>query len=448
MSKTARRIMGVAATVALLLDLEGNAWAATADDLGKSLTPIGAERAGNADGTIPAWTGGDLEVAQGWKVGDPRVDRYAGEKKLFSIDASNVDKYAGKLSHGQIEMIKRHAGYRMDVYPTHRSCGYSPSIYEATKANIGQAKLSEDGGILAGHGGFLFPLPENGLQVMANSRTAFGGLYVRHAVNMAVEQTGGSYFVNTGIVTSYSPYFEKNAREIDNEYMTKFIYKQTAPAASVGSIIMTLQPYDGSNESWVYVPGLRRVKKAPTANYDTPVPGQDDLRTFDQTYMFNGLPDRYTWKLVGKKELYVPYNVTRIRAAGIKISDIIKAEYPNRDLARYELHRVWVVEGTAKPGYRATFSRRVFYIDEDTWTPVVADLYDTKDQLWRFQENHLFMAPEVPACVTAVDYYYDLNANRYITDDIILDGQSNYTAEGIVANDLFSPDAMRRDGLR
>src|SRR5690606_18241088 len=119
-------------------------------------------------------------------------------------------------------------------------------------------------------------------------------------------------------------------------------------------------------------------KKAPTANYDTPVPGQDDLRTFDQTYMFNGLPDRYDWKLVGKKEMYIPYNASRFRAKDVGIADIIKDKYPNRDLARYELHRVWVVEATVKPGWRNTFSKRVFYLDEDSWTPVVADLYDTK----------------------------------------------------------------------
>lgn len=437
------------AAFALSLSLSGAAFAADANDLGQSLTPIGAERAGNADGSIPDWTGGNLEVPAGWQSGDTRADPYAGDAKLFTIDASNVDQYTEKLSPGQVNMIKRYAGYRMDIYPSRRSCGYSQAIYDATKANIGVAKLSDKGGIVAGHGGFLFPLAETGLQAIANFRTAYSGKFTNLKVNMAVSQTGGGHFTNTGIIHTYAPYFEANARQVDNEYMSKFVYKQTGPAASVGGMIMTLQPYDDSNESWAYIPGLRRVKKAPTANYDTPVPGQDDLRVFDQTYMFNGLPDRHDWKLVGKKELYVPYNANRLRGANLEVSDIIKDKFPNRDLTRYELHRVWVVEAEAKPGWRNTFSKRVFYLDEDTWTPVVADLYDKQGALWRFQENHLLMAPEVPACVSALDVYQDFNADRYVADNIVVGkGNANYAAENVVSADFFTPDALRRYGLR
>lgn len=434
---------GVAAGFALTLALSGSAAIAQASDL----TPVGAERAGNAEGTIPAWTGGDVAPVPGWKTGDPRVDPYANDAKLFSIDASNVDRYAGNLSPGQIAMIKRYDGYRMDVYPSRRSCGYAQEIYDATQANIGVAKLSEKGGILAGQGGFLFPKPENGLQAIANYRTAFNGKQTQLTVNIVNSQTDGSYVVNTGIIHTYAPYYEPNAREIDSQYMTKFIYKQIAPAASMGGIIMTLQPYDASNESWIYIPGLRRVKKAPTANYDTP--GQDDIRTFDQTYMYNGLPDRYDWNLVGKKELYVPYNASRFRAEDVQISDIMGAKYPSRDLARYELHRVWVVEATVKAGWRNTFSKRVFYLDEDTWTPLVADLYDSRGNLYRYQENHIFMAPEIPACVSAADFYHDLNADRYVADNIIIgSANANYTAADIVDNSFFTPDALRRYGRR
>jgi len=88
-------------------------------------------------------------------------------------------------------------------------------------------------------------------------------------------------------------------------------------------------------------------------------------------------------------------------------------------------------------------------MDEDTWTPLVADLYDTKDKLWRFQENHIFMAPEMPGCVSAADFYHDLNADRYIADNLIVkSADANYAAGDIVNNDMFTPDAMRRYGLR
>ncbi len=71
-------------------------WAAVSDAevarLGKDLTPMGAEKAGNKDGTIPAWDGGITQMPANWKLSDPRVDPYANDKVLFSIDASNVDQ--------------------------------------------------------------------------------------------------------------------------------------------------------------------------------------------------------------------------------------------------------------------------------------------------------------------------------------------------------------------
>ena len=82
--------------------------------------------------------------------------------------------------------------------------------------------------------------------------------------------------------------------------------------------------------------------------------------------MFNGAPDRYDWKLIGKKELYIPYNAYRLDSPQLKYSDIIKPGHINRDLTRYELHRVWEVEATLKTGERHIYAKRHFFIDEDT----------------------------------------------------------------------------------
>ncbi len=427
------------------------AFAASVDDLGKSLTPVGAERAGNAAGTIPEWTGGITEPAPAWTQGSPRVDPYADDAKLFTIDATNVDQYKGELSDGQIAMIRKYPGYRMDVYPSRRSCGYSQRIYDRTKANVAEAKLAEDGTLLSGYGGFFFPLAKTGWEAMVNHRTAYHGVANEHTNSMAVVQGSGSYTLNVGEMRTYSPHFDPRATSFADTggYMGKLVYSQLEPVSAVGSVLLTVSAFNAGNESWVYIPGLRRVKKAPQAVYDNPVPGQDNLRTFDQTFMFNGQGDRYDWKLVGKKEMYVAYNAAKFKRAGLKISDIIQKNYPNRDLTRYELHRVWVVEATVKPSQRNLFAKRVFYLDEDTWTAVAADLYDGKGQLWRVEENHLFVAPELPACVTAADFYYDLNANRYIADNLMVDPKKeNYRAEDIVTNDMFQPDSLRRLGKR
>ena len=124
----------LAVAVALAL-AGGHAYSATEQEaakLGKELTPTGAEKAGNKEGTIPEWTGGDMKAPAGWKPGQVRPDPYASDKPLYSIDASNVDKYKDKLSEGQIALIKTLKGYRMDVYPTRRSCGYPDFVYERT----------------------------------------------------------------------------------------------------------------------------------------------------------------------------------------------------------------------------------------------------------------------------------------------------------------------------
>ncbi|MCE9651200.1 MAG: DUF1329 domain-containing protein [Parvibaculum sp.] len=427
------------------------AHAASVSDLGGSLTPVGAERAGNAAGTIPEWTGGLTEPVPGWSQGQPRLDPYASDAKLFTIDASNIDQYKDKLSEGQVVLIKKYPGYRMDVYPSRRSCGYSQRIYDRTKANATEAKLSDDGKILAGYGGFLFPLAKTGWEAVVNHRSAYGGTAVDHTVSMAVVQTSGHYNLNVGEMMVYAPQFDPKIKSFDelNGFKGKLIYSQSEPVSSIGGVLMTLEYFNRASDTWGYIPGLRRVKKAPQANYDNPVPGQDNLRTFDQTFMFNGQGDRYDWKLVGKREMYIPYNAAKLKKAGLKIDDIVGTNYPNRDLTRYELHRVWVVEATVKAGERNIFGKRIFYLDEDTWTIVVADLYDNKGGLWRAEENHLFAAQELPACVTAADFYYDLNANRYIADNLIVDpNNENYRAENTVTSDMFQPDELRRMGKR
>ena len=58
----------------------------TADEaaqLKTTLTPMGAERAGNKEGTIPAWTGGYTTPVPGFKNGGRRGDPFASDKPLF-----------------------------------------------------------------------------------------------------------------------------------------------------------------------------------------------------------------------------------------------------------------------------------------------------------------------------------------------------------------------------
>src|SRR5688572_11895483 len=106
------------------------AWAAVTPEeaakLGAELTPLGGEKAANADGTIPAWTGGIKSPADagvpGYKTGQHHPDPFANDKPLFTITNDNVAQYAGKLTEGHKKLLAQYKGtYKMIVYPTRRS---------------------------------------------------------------------------------------------------------------------------------------------------------------------------------------------------------------------------------------------------------------------------------------------------------------------------------------
>ena len=97
------------------------ATAQSAADLGKSLTPLGAEKAGNAAGTIPAWEGGITQPPAGYKSGDHHPDPFADDKPSATINAANAEQYADNLTEGHKALLARYAStYKMPVYPTRR----------------------------------------------------------------------------------------------------------------------------------------------------------------------------------------------------------------------------------------------------------------------------------------------------------------------------------------
>ncbi|MCO5108466.1 MAG: DUF1329 domain-containing protein [Burkholderiaceae bacterium] len=423
--------------------------------LGKDLTPVGAEKAGSKDGTIPAWDGGITKPPAGWKPGDPRVDPFKDDKVLFSIDASNVDKYKDKLSEGQQTLIRTLKGYRMDVYPTRRSCGYSDEIYQNSAKNARVARLADGGWQLenAVGRGVLFPIPKNGAEAVWNHKLRFQGEgRIEHYSSLFSSKSGNFSQLAQNQWVVY-PLHETSTRNFDDvkKSEAKILNEVVAPAARAGEMILVHWFLDRGSDAWLYFPGQRRVRRAPSFAYDNPVPGYENLETVDQYPMYAGAMDRYDWKLVGKKEMYIPYNNWKLIDKSRKYKDIYLPEYVNRDLMRYELHRVWVVEATLKDGMRHIFPRRVMYIDEDSWTLILTDLYDAQGKVWRVQEASLWVAPEIPACVSQEFVGYDLNVGRYIAETATQEHPpTDWLAgrEGRINPNMFSPDELRRRGER
>jgi hypothetical protein len=422
---------------------------------GPELTPVGAERAGNADGTIPEWTGGVTEPPAGWKPGAKRVDLFADDKVLFSIDAGNVDRYADKLSPGQIELVKSYEGYTMDVYPTRRSCAYPQGDYENAKVNARVAKVDDQCFLRAGLRSPVFPIPKTGCEVIQNGKlSTFNGLigYDRYEATL-VPTKGGSF---VPIRRRQKFLFRNHMEQITSFDQLDGIWTQSlshtlGPPKQAGEMTLAYALADGHLKAWTYNPGQRRVRRNPNFEYDNPVPGWQGLVTIDAVNGFVGAADRYDWKLIGKRELYIPYNNMQFFDRNLPYKELIQPRYPKRDAIRYELHRVWEVEATVRPDKRHVIARRVFYIDEDAWLIVAVDGYDTRGSLWRVQEALPQLLYEVPSCVSNGSIFYDLVAGRYVISPAFNEeGEADYLAghTGKITDEGFAPDDLRRMGRR
>jgi hypothetical protein len=420
--------------------------------LGKDLTPLGAEMAGNADGTIPAWEGGITAPPAGYKKGDHHPDPFADDKVLVTITAANMDQYKDKLTVGHMEMLKAYDSFKMNIYPTHRSAASPQRIYDATKQSAATAELVNGGdGVTKTINGIPFPIPKSGIEVLWNHLLRYRGDIASRKIAQAPMTRGGDYTLvkfedEFSLIYSQEGMTEEKA----NNRILLFKQEVVAPARLAGNVLLvheTLNQVKEPRAAWLYNPGQRRVRRAPNVAYDNPGTASDSLRTSDQFDMFNGATDRYDWKLVGKKEIYIPYNSYKLHSDKLKYTDILFPLHLNPEHLRYELHRVWVVEATLREGARHLYKRRTLYIDEDSWQIMAADIYDNRDQLWRVSEGHSIEYYEVPAFWTTLEVNYDLQSGRYLA--LGLDNESSMYDFSIQRTDQdYSPGALRRSGQR
>ena len=423
--------------------------------LGTSLTPLGAQKEGNADGSIPAWTGGLKPGAAPVShrfLGDP----FSAEKPILTITPANAEQYKDKLSAGQMAMLKRYPNtYKIPVYKTHRTAAAPSEIYDAAKKSALNTQPVDGGNGLSNFSdsrNFAFPIPKNGVEVLWNHLTRYRGLNQRRQMVQATPQVDGSFtIVEFEDEMAFPQYMSGDDKESSANIFAYYKQRVTAPARLAGNVVLLHETIDQVKEprlAWVYNAGQRRVRRAPQIAYDGPGTASDGMRTSDNGDLFNGAPDRYDWKLIGKKEMYIPYNNYRLASPSLKYADILKAGHINQDLTRYELHRVWDVEGTLKPGERHIYAKRHMYFDEDTWQLAEVDHYDGRGQLWRVAEGMAMNDYEQGVGTYAGQVLYDLIAGRYLAMAL-----GNEYKEGIeygVKPNLaeFTPAALRNAGIR
>jgi uncharacterized protein DUF1329 len=425
--------------------------------LGADLTPLGGEKAGNADGSIPAWTGGIKSPADAgfpsYHSGDHHPDPYADDKPLFTISAANMSQYAAKLTEGHKALFKAYPDYKMIVYQTRRSAASPEHVYEATKRNATSGRLVPDGnGITGALGGVPFPIPQSGVEIYWNHVTRWRGVAAQLQIGQAPLTAGGSYTLVNFKEEFYFQYYEPGMTEAKmNNILLYFTQETTAPARLAGEILLVQETLDQAKENrraWVYNPGQRRVRRAPNVAFDNPGTNADNLRTADQFDMYNGSPQRYDWTIVGKREMYVPYNAYRLQSPKLKYADILHKNHMNQDLARYELHRVWVVDSKLKPGQSHLYSRRTLYVDEDSWQILAVDCYDSRGQLYRVQEGHAMNYYDLPSLWTTLELVMDLSNGRYLALGLQNEEPKSYNFDIKRSPDDYQPSMLERRGIR
>jgi hypothetical protein len=437
----------------LLLSLiQGSVWAKVAPEqvqkLGSELTFMGAEMSANDNGRIPKYTGGLKADSNA----NPMVDIYAQEKPLYVITHENMSQYQNHLTNGQIALFKKYPStYKMPVYPTHRSASYPQGIYDKAIKNAQHAELVDGGnGMINFDETVPFAIPQNGLEVIWNHVSRFRGGSVERNLALLPVQANGKFNPVKVRAQLTSPQYlveEFDAQKDDN---ILFYYTSSikSPARLTGNVLLVHETIDQVNQprkAWAYNAGQRRVRRSPQVAYDAPSQASDGLRTSDQIDIFNGAPNKYHWKLVGKKEIYIAYNAYKLADQSLEYSDMIQPGHLNQDFTRYELHRVWQVEATLKDGERHIYGKRTYYVDEDSWQIASADHYDRHDILWRVSEGHALQFVNANALWYIATSNYDLLSGRYLVE-LNNEEHQPFNFGNKMKRKQFTAGALRRSG--
>lgn len=421
--------------------------------LGGELTPMGAEKAGNAEGTIPAWTGGLTDALPGWPNKDNyRPNPHADDKPLFTISADNLELYEDRLTDGTKAMIRAYPdAFKMDVYPSRRTAAYPQFYYDAIAKNAQTATLEDGGNRVTGVWGSIpFPIPSNGHEVIWNHLLRYQGHYREGNLVEDIIYTNGNRLGYTYLAEIHHPFYDVNATEKDKKNGIIFKYTSTTiePARDSGEGTMAIDSLDmagAPRKAWTYDPGERRVRRAPNLAFDTP---DRPLNVIDDYELFSGSPERYDFKLIGKQEMYIPYNNNEVNSPRQELEALNQPGYMRSDAIRYELHRVWVVEATLKDGQRHIYAKRRFYVDEDTWTIMASDKYDGNGNLWRVGFFYPVVAAEVPLTGGGAWVNIDLKKNGYYYSfGSIGKGSKGWAFNGEPRPaSYYTPAALRRRG--
>ena len=424
-----------------------------AAQLGKELTPLGAEMGANADGSIPAWDPTMPPAPADFVPGSAiYTNPYPDEKPLYTIDGDNWQEYADLLSEGTKALLKKLGpdGFKLHVYPTKRAYEVPDWYYANTAKNAVNATLTDDGQKIEGNlPGTPFPVPQSALEVLWNHMIRYGEPAISQSNVYYVSSNGKPILASTGNVAIIFPMYEHPDEEVGENSWAKLRINYTAPARRAGEILLVHEPgadYSAGKgrKAWQYLTGQRRVRLAPAVAFDTPNPAVAGTLTYDDAFIYNGSPERFDWKIVGKKEMIVPQSNYDFLFR-YKVEELLGEKFLKPQYIRWEKHRVWIIEATLKEGLRHLYSKRRYYVDEDSWTILAGEMYDGRGDLWRVQYAYGARLYDGTAGIASYGAY-DLKQNIYNLNGKPIPGKYK---PGVNKGDkYFTPKGMARGGIR
>lgn len=444
------RIFAILLAATCALQAHAKVDSAQAARLSQDLTPLGGERAGNADGTIPAWDGGLAQPPANYQPGMHHPDPYSSDAMLYQVNSQNLAQYQTLLPAGLQALLEKNPAYFLQVFPTHRSAAAPQRIYDATRFNAQAAELISGGnGVDGVAAGIPFPLPKTGQEAIWNHIMRYRGDQISFVTNQAAVLSNGAYNLLKLERDIYFLYGREGVspQDLDNT-LFYYKYKVVAPAKLAGSALVVQETLDqvlAIRKAWRFNRGERRVRRLPMLAYDTLQPDSNGMATADVVDAYNGAPDRYEWTLVGKQEMLVPYNSYAVHQKGIPYDNILLSNTVNPELLRYERHRVWIVEADLRKGFSHPYTKRRFYIDEDSWQILAVDLYDKTGELSGVQESHPISYYDVPMFGSTLETIYDFKGERYFVDGMD-NNEPMYNFNAKLTPRDFTPQALRREG--
>lgn len=417
---------------------------------GDPFTPVGAERPGNADSSIPPWTGGfgKSEIPAAFKPGGKLVDPFPNDRPIYTVTPANAAQYREKLSAGHLALLRKYPNYQMPVYTTRRTAAYPQAIYDATRLNQDRARLRGSDALEGAQLGFPFPQPKSGVEIMWNHRVRYRGDTVSATYSQAVVGADGD--IREKNKQTFRIYFRygnvKDPVDIAKQNILLYGITFISESGRYPDIVALFhEPADSikaPRNIWVLIAKLGRMLRIPPVGYDQPFPATEALEFVDMVDMYNGAFDRYVWKLTGKREMLIPYNAYRLSDGRYKNAQLLKPHHFNPEATRYELHRVWTIEATERGGKRHAFGKRIYYVDEDSWNVVLVENQDHDGNLWRFQEGHATQLYDAQAMTTLPTITYDLKDGRYFANRLFSE-DANFVYNEPMREGQFLPAAIK-----